>query len=66
MAYPGDLRSGHLFPGFPDYWHAPGAWSHLHVPGYPERAGGVRKTYITKIKILFHLSKLFICFFKNL
>ena len=19
--------------GFPDYWRAPGAWSHLHVPG---------------------------------
>ena len=30
---PGDSRSGYLHPGFPDYWFAPGAQSHLHVPG---------------------------------
>ena len=50
MAYPGDLRLGYLFPGFPVYWHAPGARSHLHVPGTPERAGGVRKTNIYATK----------------
>ena len=32
-SYPGDLRSGYLFSGFPDYWLAPDARSHLHVPG---------------------------------
>ena len=46
MGYTGDLRSGYLFPGFPDYWRAPGARSHLHVPRTPERAGGVRKIYM--------------------
>ena len=29
---PGESRSGYLFSVFPDYWFAPGAWPHLHVP----------------------------------
>ena len=29
----GDLRLEYLFSGFPDYWRAPGAQSHLHEPG---------------------------------
>ena len=29
----------YLHPGFLDYWFAPGAWAHLHVPGVTEGRG---------------------------
>ena len=48
MAYTGDLRSGYLFLGFPDYWRAPGTWSHLHVHRTPERAGGQKNIHLFK------------------
>ena len=39
----GDSRLGYLHPGFPDYRFAPGARTHLHVPGVTEGRGSVFK-----------------------
>ena len=40
---PEDSRSGHLTPGFPDYWCAPGAQLHLQVPGVTKGRESVLK-----------------------
>ena len=34
-----------MFPGFPDYWCAPGARPHLHVPGVTRGRGSMFKAY---------------------
>ena len=40
---------GTCFPGFPDYWFAPGTQPHLHVPGgnmeWGSFCGGVFKVH---------------------
>ena len=33
---PGDSSLGYLHPDFQNYWFAPGARPHLHVPGLTE------------------------------
>ena len=42
---PRESRSGYLFSGFPDYWFAPGARPHLHVPGVTKGRESVFKVH---------------------
>ena len=51
-SYPGDSRSRYLLPGFPDYWFAPGTWSHLHVPWVTGWRGNVFVMALPRVTLL--------------